>query len=590
MLDTDGDLAIVQSKKNANYGYFNYADSFTYTAAGALSSMQLGNGRWESTQFNSRLQPTQIALGTVQNATDKLKLNFTYNTAGQNDNNGNVLSQTITVPTTGNVQGFTAVQNYTYDSLNRLKSATENINSNPTPEWKQTFQYDRYGNRRFDEANTTTLTANCPTAVCNPTVDAATNKLVGYTFDNAGNTKVDAMNRQFIYDAENKQIEVRDAQSTTIGKYYYDGDGKRVKKVVPATGETTILIYDASGKLVAEYSTVTNTNPQVSYLTSDHLGSPRINTDASGAVTARHDYQPFGEEIARASYGADAVRKQFTGYEKDEETELDFAQARMYSNQIGRFTTTDPLLNTGRPSKPQSWNRFSYVVNNPLILIDPSGMYLCTAGKTNCDKFEASMEENRRNLEKIKEKYTENSDEYKKAKAAVDVYGNKDEDNGVTVALAGKKSNLPPDAAAETDVKRVKKQKTVLNLEGKSIVVTIAQKAFDSDGLSGLAVHEGSHAADGVEWIKCNFCSRNNLTSYQTEFKAFMVEASFSEASGTTSSFRYDPEQMKGAPQAFGLFQLWNPSWKSVDESKPQIDFFLKHSKLYNKRLNQKAF
>ena len=71
-LDAEGDLAIVQSKKNANQGFFNYAKNFIYTAAGAVSSMQLGNGKWESTTFNSRLQPTQIALGTIQNGTDKL--------------------------------------------------------------------------------------------------------------------------------------------------------------------------------------------------------------------------------------------------------------------------------------------------------------------------------------------------------------------------------------------------------------------------------------------------------------------------------------------------------------------------------------
>ena len=63
--------------------------------------------------------------------------------------------------------------------------------------------------------------------------------------------------------------------------------------------KTTVFVYDASGKLVAEYSTnvVPVQDAKVSYLTADHLGSPRINTDATGAVIARHDYMPFGEEI-----------------------------------------------------------------------------------------------------------------------------------------------------------------------------------------------------------------------------------------------------------------------------------------------------
>ena len=385
-LDADGMLAQVQSAKTAAGSLVTYASQFKYTAAGAVSSVRLGNGRFETTQFNSRLQPTQIGLGYSATDTGLLKLGFAYNTAGQNDNNGNVLSQTITAPTEvrNNVtySGFTATQTYTYDSLNRIRDAKEMIGT--TQQWKQTFDYDRYGNRRFDEANTTTIAKNCTdgsgAVVCagdvpvvNPQIDVTKNRLVGYTFDAAGNTKIDAMSRQFIYDAENKQIEVKDSQNTSIGKYYYDGDGKRVKKVVPATGETTIFIYDASGMLVAEYSTVTNNNPQVSYLTSDHLGSPRINTDAGGAVTARHDYQPFGEEINRASYGADDVRKKFTGYEKDEETDLDFAQARYFNSEVGRFSSPDDFFNDTDVADPQSWNLYVYVRNNPLRFIDPTG-------------------------------------------------------------------------------------------------------------------------------------------------------------------------------------------------------------------------
>ncbi|MBK8148727.1 MAG: hypothetical protein IPK58_11110 [Acidobacteria bacterium] len=43
--------------------------------------------------------------------------------------------------------------------------------------------------------------------------------------------------------------------------------------------ETTVFVYDASSRLVAEYSTILNETPQVAYLTNDHLGSPRINTN-----------------------------------------------------------------------------------------------------------------------------------------------------------------------------------------------------------------------------------------------------------------------------------------------------------------------
>ncbi|HMJ08557.1 MAG TPA: hypothetical protein VK468_06110 [Pyrinomonadaceae bacterium] len=69
---------------------------------------------------------------------------------GTTANNANVLSQVITVPAVGSSSGFIATQTYTYDSLNRINDATENITGVTPPSWKQTFTYDRYGNRNFD--------------------------------------------------------------------------------------------------------------------------------------------------------------------------------------------------------------------------------------------------------------------------------------------------------------------------------------------------------------------------------------------------------------------------------------------------------
>ncbi len=161
-LDNDGRLAIVQSKKSANYGFWDYAKGFKYTATGAVSDIQLGNGKWESTTFNSRLQPMQIALGTVQGGVDKLKLNFEYNSASNTDNNGNVLKQTIKVENVGTYPGFERrLRIYTYDELNRLKTATKISTGTKPRRGRRPISFDRYGNKNFDEANTTTLTKNC---------------------------------------------------------------------------------------------------------------------------------------------------------------------------------------------------------------------------------------------------------------------------------------------------------------------------------------------------------------------------------------------------------------------------------------------
>ncbi len=376
-LDQDGDLQQVQSKK-LNGTFQNYANAFTYTSAGAVSSMRLGNGKFENTTFNSRLQAIQIGLGSSATSQNLLKLNFDYG-AIATENNGNVTKQTVTVPTEirNNVtyNGFTATQNYTYDSLNRLKSAEETIPNQLG--WKQTFIFDRYGNRTFDTTNnnTTTLANGCPVAICNPSANPQDNKLVGTNYDSVGNIKIDANGQVFTLDAENKQTKVVNAQGVTLGEYFYDGDGKRVKKIAPLTNETTIFVYDASGKTVAEYSTISanQADAKINYTTTDHLGSPRVITDATGNVIARHDTMPFGEEIQRANYGSDNLRNRFTSYERDGETNLDYAKARMFGSGVGRFTSPDDFLNDTKTIEPSSWNLYVYARNSPLKYIDPNG-------------------------------------------------------------------------------------------------------------------------------------------------------------------------------------------------------------------------
>jgi RHS repeat-associated protein len=388
-LDNDGELVQVQSRK-ANDTFRNYANGFNYNATGAVSSLKLGNGKWENTTFNSRLQPIQIGLGTSATSQNLLKLNFDY---GTTDNNGNVKSQQITIQRS-NQTPLIMNQSYVYDSLNRIKSAEEKDVNNATI-WKQTYIFDRYGNRNFDEANTTTLPKNCGNSpnlvVCsadkqkvNPDFNLSNNRFSSgqYVYDLSGNIVQDAEGRTFGYDAENKQKSVLNG-SATVGTYQFDGDGKRVKKI--SASEETIFVYDAGGKLVAEYSTQLAQTPKVNYTTNDHLGSPRITTDGNGAVISRTDYQPYGEEIYSAQRTSDlgytvqdSVKQGFTGYFKDDETGLDYAQARMYKNSLGRFTGADPAPFSIK--NPQELNRFIYVANNPLKFVDPTGETLVING------------------------------------------------------------------------------------------------------------------------------------------------------------------------------------------------------------------
>jgi RHS repeat-associated protein len=64
-----------------------------------------------------------------------------------------------------------------------------------------------------------------------------------------------------------------------------------------------------------------------------------------------------------------------TGKERDPESGLDYFIARYNSSSLGRFMSPDPL--GGRILDPQTLNKYSYVRNNPLNLIEPTGMYIC---------------------------------------------------------------------------------------------------------------------------------------------------------------------------------------------------------------------
>lgn len=275
------------------------------------------------------------------------------------------------------------MQTFQYDALNRLLQAKETVNGQQN--WLQSFTYDRYGNRTGFAQNVggQQLTIDSNTL---PDVDAATNRFEtgqGYEYDYCGNLITDPQNRHFSFNADNKQAEVRDNSNALIGQYFYDAGGKRVKKI--AGTETTIFVYDGMGKQIAEYSTTAVSSPTTSYVMTDTLQSVRAVSDAQGNIISRRDFLPFGEELyagtanrtttqGYSAIGADNIRKRFTGYEKDVETGLDFAEARYYNNQHGRFTAVDPLLASGKSANPQTFNRYAYVMNSPLRLTDHSGL------------------------------------------------------------------------------------------------------------------------------------------------------------------------------------------------------------------------
>jgi RHS repeat-associated protein len=353
--------------------------SVGYAPHSGLATQTYGNNLVHAVSYNSRLQPIEIKLGTSGAPSSIIDLDYSY---GATNNNGNVQSIAY------NGGGLSYTQTFAYDALNRLTTAQENSGTS----WSQTNGYDRYGNRWID------LGGGSQSLY----FTASNNRITGSSYDSAGNLLNDGVHT-YTYDGENKISKV----DGTVA-YVYDGSGQRVRKLV---GENVRFIYGLGGQLIAEYSGSTgaltkeyiygptglaatiepsalNSNG-TRYVTPDHLGSPRVITNSAASVVSRHDYMPFGDEIGAGVGGrtvgmgfgvAEGLRKKFTSHERDTETGLDYMQARYFRSTHGRFTSADPLLASGESHYPQTWNRYAYVLNNPLRLIDPTGLDDVEAG------------------------------------------------------------------------------------------------------------------------------------------------------------------------------------------------------------------
>jgi RHS repeat-associated protein len=188
-----------------------------------------------------------------------------------------------------------------------------------------------------------------------------------------------------VYDAENHATS--SSGSLGSGTYIYDGNGLRVKKTSVVNGNSTTTVYVFSGsKVIAEYDNgVAPASPSreyvygggallakidssgTKYYHQDHL-SNRLVTSSTGATLEQMGHFSFGESW----YNSTGDKLLFTTYERDAESGNDYAQARYYANRLARFSILDPL--SGSTSDPQSLNRYLYSRNDPINLIDPTGM------------------------------------------------------------------------------------------------------------------------------------------------------------------------------------------------------------------------
>jgi RHS repeat-associated protein len=186
-------------------------------------------------------------------------------------------------------------------------------------------------------------------------------------------------------------------------QYHYHPSGWRVWKK-PASGDGVMYLHGPSGQPLYEQKTTTWAGA-IDYIYyagrllykvqcadngqwvwtrtpvyTDRLGSRRGDR-ARGTASSltRMNYCPFGEEIGTVSPNnafkfASTYRDAVWDGSQYVATGLDYAVNRYYASGMGRFLSADPYQASGGPGNPQSWNRYAYALNDPVNLLDPSGL------------------------------------------------------------------------------------------------------------------------------------------------------------------------------------------------------------------------
>ena len=185
---------------------------------------------------------------------------------------------------------------------------------------------------------------------------------------------------------------------------------------------------------------------------------------------------------------------------------------------MGRMMSPDPSNIGANPANPQSWNMYSYGLNNPLRLTDPSGLYVCE-DSTKCDSkndqaFKASLAAARDAANNL------TGDDKTAALRAVNSYGAEGVDNGVNVRFD---SNV---SGGVTEVSGVANgTKSDDNPNGQNINVTFNPGALGGAyGGADIVGHEGSHVADGSDWVTSGFSSSLNPTFHTGDINANHVQ------------------------------------------------------------------
>jgi RHS repeat-associated protein len=293
-------------------------------------------------------------------------------------------------------------EKFEYDSFNRLHSWR----------WKGAvgtrhvrWDYDDIGNmqmRKIVAGPGADLAYTYNPAVAGPHAVVSTT-LGAYQYDTKGN-QIAAPGRTVVYGRNDLPTRVtRTSRGHESIDITYDGETSRVRAVDERTGFTTdsldhvylyrraigkkaprgehVFVIRVPGRAVAlrvwVFTGKKRTGNRVHYVHADHQRSIELTTGATGDIIDRLKYEPFGRRVkivdpAKSQHlMKNDFKEGYTGHEHVEAWDLIDMKGRVYDPGLGMFLSADPFVSN--PLNPQAWNRYSYVLNNPVTLRDPTG-------------------------------------------------------------------------------------------------------------------------------------------------------------------------------------------------------------------------
>ena len=148
------------------------------------------------------------------------------------------------------------------------------------------------------------------------------------------------------------------------------GNYERVTK----NDTVTHLYYIAGGIYVRQTKSAATLKDGMYYVHPDHLGSLAVITDEAGVIKQQCTFDAWGKRTFTVKDPTLVFDRGFTGHEHLDEFELINMNARLYDPVLGRVLSPDPFVQF--PGFSQSYNRYSYALNNPLIYTDPEGEWI----------------------------------------------------------------------------------------------------------------------------------------------------------------------------------------------------------------------